>query len=133
DGRDKNAPMMHRTEKYDYMEGEDFQALKLGYAGDSLSMIVLLPRQKDGLPKLERDLTPGKLKDALGILRKQKVVVSIPKFKMTDQFELAPTLESMGMEAAFMGADFSGMTGKRYLAISNVIHKAYVEVNEEGT
>ena len=63
-----------------------------------------------------------------------KVIVTLPKFKMTQQFELGSTLGAMGMPQAFSGsADFSGMTGHRDFAISNVIHKAYVDVNEEGT
>ena len=63
-----------------------------------------------------------------------KVIVTIPKFKMTQQFELGSTLSAMGMPQAFSGkADFSGMTGHRDFAISEVIHKAYVDVNEEGT
>ena len=79
-------------------------------------------------------LTPEQLSDSPGKLGNQKVVVSIPKFTMTAQFELVPTLKSMGMEAPFgSNADFSGMTGRRDLRISNVIHKAFVEVNEEGT
>ena len=70
----------------------------------------------------------------MGKFRKQKVIVSIPKFKTTAEFELAKTLEAMGMKDAFGGAaDFSGMNGKKDLFISAVVHKAFVDVNEEGT
>jgi len=70
----------------------------------------------------------------LGKLGKRKVIVSVPKFRMTSQFSLADVLKSMGMKDAFSGkADFSGMTGVRDLYISAVIHKAFVDVNEEGT
>jgi serpin B len=125
---------MHRTGEYGYLEDTDFQALRLPYAGGKLSMIILLPHSMDGLPKLEKELTPEKLSDSFAKFVNEKVIVSIPKYKMTAQFELAPILESMGMHAAFgADADFSGMTGKRDLMISNVIHKAFVEVNEEGT
>jgi serpin B len=133
-GEEKKAPTMHCTASYDYMEGDDFQALKLGYAGGELSMIVLLPRSIDGLPQLEKELTLAKLSDLLGRLDNQTVVVSIPRFKLAQEFELGPVLGSMGMEDAFDGAaDFSGMTGKKDFVISDVIHKAFVEVNEEGT
>ncbi len=132
-GADKNAAMMHRTGTYGYMEDEGFQALKLPYAGNELAMIILLPLHPDGLPELEKEMTPKKLTDAFGVFRDEEVQVTIPKFTMTEQFELAPTLESMGMKAAFEDADFSGMTGNRAFAISAVIHKAYVEVTEEGT
>jgi serpin B len=126
--------MMHRTGRYGYREGTDFQELKLPYAGGQLSMIMLLPRRFDGLPQLVKDLAPEQLSNSPGKLGSQKVVVSIPKFTMTAQFELVPTLKAMGMEASFgSNADFSGMTGTRTLEVSNVIHKAFVDVNEEGT
>jgi serpin B len=64
-----------------------------------------------------------------------KIILTLPKFKMTQEFELGNTLVSMGMAQAFQkgAADFSGMTGKRDLWISEAIHKAYIDVNEEGT
>jgi serpin B len=132
--RAQNTPMMHRTASYGYLEDAQFQALKLPYAGKRLSMIILLPRHPDGLPELEKALTAEKLKQAFAVFREQKVAVTIPKFKLAGQFELGPALQAMGMKLAFSGdADFSGMTGKPDLSISNVIHKSYVEVNEEGT
>jgi len=110
------------------------QALELPYAGDSLSMIVLLPRSIDGLGAIEDTLAADTLTARLDAIRKREVRVSLPKFTMTSQFELAQTLGSMGMPEAFSGAaDFSGMTGGRDLFISAVVHKAFVDVNEEGT
>jgi serpin B len=104
------------------------------YAGDSLSMVVLLPRTIDGLKGLEDMLSAEELTSRLDGIRKREVRVCIPKFTMTAQFELAKTLGAMGMPEAFSGAaDFSGMTGGRDLYISAVVHKAFVEVNEEGT
>ena len=132
--RDVKLPMMRRTGHYDYAEGPDYQALGLPYAGNKLAMIILLPRGGGGLPGLEHELTPAWLSNVFANLNNQEVVVSIPKFKMEDQFELGPVLEAMGMQAAFASdADFSGMTGKKDLNISNVVHKAFVEVNEQGT
>jgi len=130
---EKNAPTMHRTGEYGYMEGEDFQALKLAYKGGELSMIVLLPRTVDGLAALEKEMPP--LIPAMSDkMLNQEVEVSLPKFRMTQEFELANVLSEMGMEDAFdRNADFSGMTGRKDVAISRVIHKAFVEVNEEGT
>ena len=88
----------------------------------------------DGLPALERELTPEKLSDAFGKIGNEQVDVSMPRFRMTGEFQLKSTLVSMGMPNAFQAtANFSGMTGKDDLKISNVIHKAFVEVNEEGT
>jgi serpin B len=125
--------MMHSSAHYDYMEGADFQGLKLPYAGNELAMYILLPRDAAGLPQLEKELTPKLLSDSFGRFFSRQVAVTMPKFKMTGEYELRPPLEAMGMPAAFEGADFSGMTGKQDLSISNVIHKAFVEVNEEGT
>lgn len=130
-----DVPMMNEKAQFKYMETEDFQVLELPYVDDELSMVVLLPRRFDGLPEFEKELTTDNLSDWLGKLRKREVIVSVPKFKMTSQFSLATMLKSMGMTDAFSPgrADFSGMNGKRDLFISAVIHKAYVDVNEEGT
>ncbi len=131
----KKVPLMHRTGRYGYMDHENFQVLKLPYVGEKLSMVILLPRKLDGLPALEKELTPERLSKWYSGLGEQKVVVSMPKFKATAQFELKNTLASLGMRDAFDAnrANFSGMTGNQDLCISNVIHKAFVEVNEEGT
>ncbi|UCG59366.1 MAG: serpin family protein [Phycisphaerales bacterium] len=130
-----DVPMMNQTEEFRYMEVEAVQGLELPYADNELSMIILLPRELGGLRDLEKDLTQENLSQWLGTLGKRRVIVSVPKFKMTSQFGLASVLRSMGMTDAFAPglADFSGMNAKRDLFISAVIHKAYVEVNEEGT
>jgi serpin B len=133
-GEEVNVPMMNQTAEFNYMETEDFQGLELPYVDDELSMIILLPRKVDELSSLEEMLSLEKFSGWLGKLRKRKVIVSVPKFNMTCQFSLADVLRQMGMKDAFSGAaDFSGMNGKRDLFISAVIHKAYVDVNEEGT
>ncbi len=133
-GRKITTPLMHREGTYGYMENGSFQALKLPYVNQELSMIVLLPREREGLPALEKSLTPEIIAGCFSKLHHQEVVVSLPKFKVTAQFELSRTLRDMGMKNAFgAGADFSGMTGAKDFVISNVIHKAFVEVNEEGT
>jgi len=97
-------------------------------------MIILLPKKLDGLGELEEYLTLESLTQSLDKMYKREVVVSIPKLKMTSQFSLADVLRSMGMQDAFSGsADFSGINGQKNLYISAVIHKAYVDINEEGT
>lgn len=134
DGSEIQTPMMNQTGKFDYMETETFQGLELPYVKNELSMIILLPKAKDGLDELEKSLTGENLSLWMGKLFSREVVVSIPKFKATSQFGLASTLGSMGMKDAFSDkADFSGMDGRKDLFISAVIHKAYVDVNEEGT
>jgi serpin B len=97
-------------------------------------MIVLLPRETDGIGALESELTAAKLAERTQALRKCEVVVSLPKFKLTCEFSLKQTLSAMGMADAFGDkANFSGMDGSRFLFISAAEHKAFVDVNEKGT
>ena len=130
------APLMNRTGGYNYFNGTSFQALELPYKSGELSMIAFLPNDVNGLPALEQSLTASNMKQWLVELRPvPKVILTIPKFKLTRQFELQQTLGAMGMPAAFdrHAADFSGMTGNRELSISAVIHKAFIDVDETGT
>jgi serpin B len=136
-GASVKAPLMHRTGRYGYLDGGDFQALELPYRAKHLSMVVLLPKKVDGLAALERKLTAANLAAWLGKLHQQEVQVALPRFQMTREFSLKDTLQALGMRRAFIagGADFSGMSGTngRRLFISAVVHKAFVDVNEEGT
>lgn len=143
------APLMRQTGDFKYAEFPDLgstnmrtvfssishlQVLELPYAGNDLSMVVLLPREADGLDHLEKELTAQKLATWLGSLHSQKVEVFLPKFRISSEFSLAKTLAAMGMPDAFIypRADFSGMDGREDLYISAVAHQAYVEVNEKG-
>ena len=128
------VPLMHQQGDFRYGETEFLQLLELPYAGNNLSMVVLLTNEVDGLPALEAILTEDTVASWLKPLKKREVRVFLPKFKMTSQFSLATTLGAMGMPDAFTHkADFSGMTGNKELFISAIIHKAFVNVNEEGT
>jgi serpin B len=130
------VPLMHRWDEFRYAAVDELQILELPYGDGSLSMVVLLPKEIDGLAKLEAKLSFENLNRWLESLRHEdEVKVYLPKFKTTSQFEMAETLKAMGMKSAFDAdaADFSGMTGGRDLFISQVIHKAFVDVNEEGT
>jgi serpin B len=131
----KKAPLMHREGAFNYFNGGTFQALEIPYKSNELSMIVLLPNDPGGLPALEQSLSATNVQQWLRQLAPvTKVIVTMPKFKTTQQFELGSTLAAMGMPQAFTAsANFSGMTGNRDFFISAVIHKAYVDVNEEGT
>jgi serpin B len=127
------VPMMTQTHEFRYGEDNGLQVLELPYAGDDLSMLVLLPREIGGLAKLEESLTVGNLDTWTRNLSETEVVVFLPRFEMTFPFRLDGTLKSMGMVDAFSGkADFSGMD-KEPLFISAVLHKAFVVVNEQGT
>jgi len=133
-GEKLDVPMMHKKAKFGYTQTDDIQVLELPYVDDELSMIILLPKQVEELGGLEETLNNENLSQWLSKIRKREVSVYVPRFEMTSQFSLASVLKSMGIKDAFSReADFSGMTGERDLYISAVIHKAYVDVNEEGT
>lgn len=130
------APLMTQQEKFRYADFDSLQVLELPYVGKELSMLVLLPAEVGGLKELEAQLTPEKVKEWESALNQREVVVFLPRFKMTSMFRLDDTLSMMGMPDAFSQsqADFSGMDGRKgWLYIGAVIHKGFVEVNEEGT
>jgi serpin B len=127
---------MYNSGSYYYLKGPSFQALLLPYEKDEISMLILLPDNIDGLPALEHSLSAGNLEKWVASLSyAHEVIVSLPRFKITQQFELSSTLENLGMKTAFdpNAADFSAMTGDRSLVISAAIHKAYIDLDENGT
>jgi len=135
DGKKIDASFMFQQKTFGYRKLDGAQVLELPYADGQMSMIAVLPEKADGLAKLESQLTSQWLKDATTGLRKREVLVYLPKFKMTSEFSLGDTLQSLGMTLAFdhNKADFSRMSDAGGLSISSVNHKAFVEVNEKGT
>jgi serine protease inhibitor len=133
--KDVQVPFMKQDVKFGYYDNPIFQMLELPYVGEDVTMLLLLPKEIDGLPKLEKLLTAEALASWIERLRKQDVVLTLPKFKATSQFQLKSALSALGMPRAFtFDADFSGMnSGKESLRIADVVHKAFVDVNEEGT
>jgi serpin B len=130
------VPMMSKSTQFRYFEAENgLQILELPYLGSPISMVVLLPKESDGLGGLETSLNADKLESWFTKLGSpQTVNLSLPRFKLEESFQLGATLRELGMARAFGStADFSGITTSRRLAITNVIHKAFVDVNEEGT
>jgi serpin B len=126
--------MMNQTASFGYLDGGPFQALELPYKGNTLAMVIVLPKSVDGLAALESAMTLETLDTLLKPLSPRRVRVSLPKFKLTGEFKLNQVLSDLGMPSAFeSSADFSGMTGTRDLAISAVVHKAFVAVEEKGT
>jgi serpin B len=135
-----DVPLMHQTEhcrfgKFALAGQSGLEVLELPYKGDELSMIVLLPSEIDGLAALEKQLSVDNLKQWTTKLAQPEVKIWLPKFKLSAEFQLGDVLSALGMPQAFSPdkADFSGMDGKQDLYISAVVHKAYVDVNEEGT
>lgn len=115
---------------------EGVQLLELPYRGDTLTLVVLLPGRPDGVPRLERHLTPSRLTQWLGALQQQAVEVVLPRFRLGASYGLRETLAALGMPAAFCPGGFTGMSdapdADRWF-LSEVVHKAWVTVNEEGT
>jgi serpin B len=134
--RTVKVPMMSRIGDkavFNYNEDESVQILEMKYEGENLSMLVLLPKNGN-LTSLEDTLTLEELNQWRNGLTQQRVNVYIPKFSFTGKFSLRSSLEEMGMPTAFTpSADFSGMDGTRYLSIQDVIHQAFIDVNEKGT
>nr|XP_061834175.1 leukocyte elastase inhibitor-like isoform X1 [Nerophis lumbriciformis] len=136
--------MMYLKEKlpYNYIPELGLQILEMPYKGDELSMVILLPEEStdgsDPLLKLEKELTHSTLsewtkRDNMDVYT--DVVVHLPKFKLEEEYELNEPLAKLGMTNVFCAAkaDLSGMNGEGRLSLSTVAHKAFVEVNEEGS
>jgi serpin B len=138
-GKTVHVQMMQRTDKdavFGYIETDKLQVLEMPYATDSkkqVSMIVILPKNNN-LTSVEESITVEQLSDLKNTSVLQRVNVTFPKFKLDTKNNLAGTLIQIGMPTAFIDqADFSGMDGSRNLFIGDVIHQAFIEVNEEGT
>ncbi len=121
-----------------YPDDNGFLIAELPYKGNRLAMTVIAPRSPSGLSTLEKKLTGEALTKWLARLESRSVQVKLPKFKLDTEYELGPLLGKLGMKKAIEPekADFTGMTlsnEKDGLHISRVIHKAFVDVNEEGT
>ncbi len=128
------VPMMSQSDEFRYYESDAAQLLELPYMGEKVAMLLLLPKGKDGLARLEQSLNASSLSQSIDKLQSQKVLVKLPRFKAEAKAQLGDILKSLGMRAAFSrAADFSGMDGTRDLSISEVIHQAVVETDEKGT
>lgn len=136
-GQTAEVPTMRLVAELPLTDTDEVQVLQLPYEGDALAMDVILPKTPSGLAALERDLTAAKLEQWLADAVTTEVEVALPRFKIDppDPISLASTLEQMGMPIPFSprDADFSGMSKSAKLFIDDVFHKAFVEVNEEGT
>jgi serpin B len=130
-----DAPMMTQTTDLPFMENEQVKVLELPYAGERLSMLVILPQRGVDLAKIESALSAETINAWASELEEQKVGMSLPQWTMTQRVDLARILQKMGMKLPFSrGADFSGMNGRTNdLFIGKVIHKAFIEVNEQGS
>ena len=129
-----------------YLRGDGYQAVELPYAGARLGMVIVLPDPASGPDSgdpadagpgrllaggVVRDTGPGGLRAGLA---PRQVSLALPRFKVTSGFALRPVLAALGMPLAFTDeADFSGITTAQRLRIDEVVHQAYIDVNEAGT
>jgi len=124
---------MHNTAHYKYYHDDTLKAIDIPYADGKISMIVLLPQDRDDIDTIENKLNYRYYSKIVSSMSQQKIVLALPKFKTTAEFELADELSNMGMPIAFSSsANFKGMSDES-LCISHVIHKAFIDVTEEGT
>ena len=129
------VPMMHSSSEIrcNYIETDTAQILELPYEGDSLSMVILLPKDND-LLNLEQEITLENFSKWKTSFSQREVKITLPKFTLETKYLLKDYLMDMGMTIPFTdAADFSGMTGYHDLFIDKIIHQAYIEVNEEGS
>jgi serpin B len=132
-GDEVTVPMMRQSESFGYAEGDNYQAIELPYDGSELSMVILLPASGE-FSAFESSLDLAKLQEIIDDIHYRQVALTMPKFEFESSLDLKSTLSDMGMPIAFSsGADFSGMTGNRELSITDVVHKAFISVDESGT
>lgn len=136
--RSKMVAMMRLKKRFRMCHDPDMKvsALEIPYKGQKTSMVVLLPEAVDGLADLEEALTASKLTEILqGLSHQGDIDLSLPKFKLEQAVDLKKILAAMGIEDLFVPSkcDLSGISATKDLVVSDVVHKAFVEVNEEGT
>jgi serpin B len=135
DGSTTTVKMMYvGGERFSYAAGDGYQVVALPYENSALSMVLLVP-DTGKFSDFEAGLDAARLETILAGMRSTQVNVGLPKFKVESQFQLGQTLAGMGMKNAFdpFTADFSGMDGTKELFIGDVVHKAFVKVDEAGT
>ncbi len=141
DGGTVDVPMMRTSEDFGYAAGDGYQAVDLPYVGHELSMTVIVP-DRGGFREFEDSLDASLVDRIIADLGLRHITLGLPKFEFESQFRLGETLKSMGMPDAFdiASSDFSGMDGRSCLAgdpgclyIREVVHKAFVSVDEAGT
>ena len=132
DGTNVTRPFMKQQEEFDYFQNDDFAAIDLPYGDDKYNMTVFLPNFGESVDDIVDNLNEDNWNDWMDSFEKTEVVVGLPKFKLDYKIKLNETLQNMGMQRAFTDADFSSIADAN-LAISRVLHKTFVDVNEVGT
>ena len=128
---------MRVQDRFDYASLDGAQIIRMPYVGDRLSMLVILPNDRDGIGSLESGVSAGQMAQWKQSMQSHEVSVFMPKFTMETSYSLPAYLSSLGMVDVFDDslADLSGIAPvePNGLYVSEAIHKAYVDVNEVGT
>ncbi len=125
---------MNNTQKVSYYENEEIQCIEIPYRGNKFSLFAALAKDKVSGNWYNEKFTIDDFLEVQDSFKNFDVDISLPKFKMETSYQLIPYFQEMGMQEAFTNkADFSRMREKNDLKITDVIHKAFVEVNEKGT
>ena len=126
-------PLMElKTAFLNIVRTDQARIVELPYEGNEVSMLILLPEEIDGIKALEESITTDNLKKWRGEFQEIKTKVHLPKFQLETTYDMIPILQELGIHDAFENADFTGISDSS-LFIDKVVHKAFVEVNEEGT
>ncbi|XP_068842642.1 antithrombin-III isoform X5 [Capricornis sumatraensis] len=138
DGESCSVPMMYQEGKFRYRRvAEGTQVLELPFKGDDITMVLILPKLEKPLAKVERELTPDMLQEWLDELTETLLVVHMPHFRIEDSFSVKEQLQDMGLEDLFSPekSRLPGIVaeGRNDLYVSDAFHKAFLEVNEEGS
>lgn len=135
DGTSVEIPMMNKEDKLEYTSNSVFQAVKLPYGNGQYNMLVMLPANNKTSQNVIDELSAENLNNWKNDFKTEEhVVVTMPRFKFEFKMGLINVLKEMGMTKAFTGeANFSKITDKEDLFISSVLHKSYIDVNENGT
>jgi serpin B len=126
-----SVPTLFQSAALGYGAGDGFRAAELPYDGGQLSMVVVVP---DDLAAFEASLTGDTFAQITSSITGHLVQLTLPKFKFDAPLDLKETLQELGMIDAFTAAaDFSGIDGTRSLAITDVLHKGFIAIDEKGT
>jgi serpin B len=132
DGSQVAVPMMRVPARFGYVQGMGYQAVELPYGEGEMAMLILVP-DRGAFTSFADTLDARRLDDILSSMQSTYLDLTMPKFSYASGFELGETLSAMGMPAAFVGADFTGMNGTGGIWIDDVYHKTFIAVDEQGT
>lgn len=136
DGKEDDAKlieMMHLNESFMCVSKESYKVLQLPYKGEEMAMLVILPNSREGLHEIEDLLTPNFVSQIKNEMHKEKMEVALPKFRLEYTNDLKDTFRELGVKKIFQcGADYGGINNSKELYVSQIVHKAVLEVNEEG-